>query len=101
MDLADGHFEAMKYLIYHEPQIIHLNLGTGIGTSVLELINAFEKANSIKIPYKVSPRRQGDVASLVADNKLAKNKLNWLPKRDLNKMCIDSWNWHSKNCSIS
>ena len=101
MDLADGHVEAMRYLICNEPQIINLNLGTGIGTSVLELINAFEQANSIKIPYKVSPRRKGDVASLVANNKLAKTKLNWHPKRDLNTMCIDSWNWHSKNLSIS
>ena len=100
MDLADGHFEAMNFLICNDPQIIHLNLGTGIGTSVLDLINSFEKANSIKVPYKFSPRRDGDVASLVANNKLASSKLNWLPKRDLNRMCIDSWNWYSKNFNI-
>ncbi len=101
MDLADGHFEAMKFLISNDPQIIRLNLGTGIGTSVLDLINSFEHANSIKVPYKFSPRRDGDVGSLVANNKLATVKLNWFPKRDLNKMCIDSWNWYSKNCSTN
>ena len=97
MDLADGHFEAMKYLFENEHQIIYLNLGTGIGTSVLELIRAFEESNSIKVPYKFSERRIGDVPNLVANNNLALSKLNWSPKRNINKMCIDSWNWYMKN----
>ena len=97
MDLADGHFEAMKFLISNDPQIIRLNLGTGIGTSVLDLINSFEHANSIKVPYKFSGRRIGDVANLVANNNLAVSKLNWFPKRNINKMCIDSWNWYKNN----
>ncbi len=94
MDLADGHFEAMQFLFNNDPQIIHLNLGTGIGTSVLELIHTFEKTNSIKVPYKFSQRRIGDVANLVANNKLALTKLNWMPKRNIKKMCVDSWNWY-------
>ena len=97
MDLADGHFQAMQYLLRNKPQVVCLNLGTGVGTSVLELIRIFEESNSCKVPYLISNRRIGDVACLIADNKLAISKLNWFPKRDLKKMCQDSWNWNKKN----
>ena len=81
MDLAEGHIKAIKYLCSEKPQILNLNLGTGIGTSVLELINTFQKVNNVKIPHVFKSRRQGDCAILVADSSLAKIKLNWSPKR--------------------
>jgi len=97
MDLADGHIAAMNYIFENENQIRYFNLGTGIGTSVLDLINAFEKSNSCRVPHKFSDRREGDVASLVANNQLAITKLNWSPRRSIKQMCIDTWNWHLKN----
>ena len=100
MDLAEGHLAALNFLQRNESQIININLGTGIGTSVLELINQFQMANKVKIPYKFVARRLGDAASVVADNSLAINLLDWSPKRSLEEMCIDGWNWH-KNSNIS
>ena len=97
MDLADGHVLALEYLFKNNGEIIHLNLGTGIGTSVLELISVFKTVNNLEIPYLFSQRRKGDVASLVADITLAKEKLNWFPTRDLKKMCRDGWKWKKQN----
>ena len=97
MDLADGHIAAMKYLFQNENQIEFFNLGTGIGTSVLDLIKTFEKSNSCLVPYKFDDRRMGDVATLVANNQLAITKLNWSPRRNIEDMCVDSWNWHLRN----
>tara|TARA_Y100001968_G_scaffold281210_1_gene278321 strand:- start:907 stop:1962 length:1056 start_codon:yes stop_codon:yes gene_type:complete len=97
MDLADGHIAALDYLLESESQIINLNLGTGIGTSVLELIHIFESANNIKIPYVYSSRRNGDVASVIANNSKAISCLKWFPKRSLKQMCIDGWKWQSLN----
>ena len=73
-----------------------MNLGTGIGTSVLELINTFEKVNNVKVPFSFDERRQGDNAFVVADNSLAKSILNWIPKRNMEDMCRDGWNWQLK-----
>ncbi len=91
MDLAEGHLAALNFLKENETQIININLGTGLGTSVLELINQFQDANNIRIPYEFTNRRLGDAASVIADNSLAINLLNWLPKRSLKQMCIDGW----------
>jgi len=97
MDLAEGHLSALDHLINEGPQILILNLGTGLGTSVLELINTFQKVNKISVPYSFLGRRDGDSAILVADNSLAKSVLNWEPKRNLEDMCRDGWNWELKN----
>ena len=99
MDLAEGHLFALNYLIKENPQIITVNLGTGKGTSVLQLINNFQNVNDIKIPFKIVGRRQGDNAFVVADNSLAKTLLNWKPKRNLQDMCRHGWNWQKKNPS--
>ena len=72
-------------------------MGTGNGTSVMQLIKVFEEVNDLHIPYKISPRREGDIAYYVADNSLAKKILNWVPQKDIKDMCKDSWNWASKN----
>lgn len=67
------------------------NLGTGRGTSVLELVKAFEKANNIQVPYEIVERRVGDIASCYADAKKAQKELGWVAKRDIVAMCRDSW----------
>ena len=97
MDLAEGHLSALDYLINNRSQILILNLGTGLGTSVLELITTFQEVNNIKVPYVFAGRRDGDNAIVVADNSLAKSVLNWEPKRNLKDMCRDGWNWQMKN----
>ena len=89
--------KARELLIKNKPQILSMNLGTGSGTSVLELISVFEKINGVKIPYHFSKRREGDNAFVVADNSLAKSILNWEPKRSIEEICIDGWNWQQKN----
>ena len=97
MDLAEGHLAALDYLLGTKPQIINLNLGTGKGTSVLELIRCFEAVNNIKIPYVITSRREGDIATLIADNSLSLSCLNWSPKRSLEEMCLDGWKWQKLN----
>ncbi len=97
MDLAEGHLSALNYLLKEKPQILTINLGTGRGTSVLELIKTFENINEIKIPYRFAKRRLGDYAFVVADNSLAKSILNWEPKRSLEEICVNGWNWQKKN----
>lgn len=100
MDLAEGHVAALKKIetaIFKTPQII--NLGTGKGCSVMEILHAFEKASGKVIPYRITRRRPGDVAACYADTKLAKKILGWKAKRDLADMCTDAWRWQSKNPS--
>ena len=97
MDLSEGHVKALDLLLNEEPQIINLNLGNGIGVSVMELINTFEKVNKVKLPYIITERRIGDVAKIVADNSLAFQKLKWSPKRTIEEMCIDGWKWQKLN----
>tara|TARA_B100000073_G_scaffold82687_1_gene63312 strand:+ start:62725 stop:63780 length:1056 start_codon:yes stop_codon:yes gene_type:complete len=97
MDLAEGHLAAMNYLKVNNSQIINFNLGTSKGTSVLELIKTFEKVNKCQIPYKIINRREGDVSSLIANNKKALKYLNWRPKRSLEDMCRDGWKWQENN----
>tara|TARA_B100000965_G_scaffold406804_1_gene448835 strand:- start:2405 stop:3457 length:1053 start_codon:yes stop_codon:yes gene_type:complete len=97
MDLAEGHISALEYLVKNDNQIISLNLGTGLGTSVLELIETFEKVNNIEIPLEFAKRRVGDCSSLIADNSLVSSCLDWSPKRDLKTMCKDGWKWQCLN----
>ena len=97
MDLAEGHISALEYLFNKEPQVINLNLGTGKGTSVLELIDVFQKVNKININYIFSSRREGDLSVVIADNSLAISQLDWNPTRSLEDMCRDGWNWQSNN----
>ena len=97
MDLVEGHFAVLNYLLNHSYQILNLNLGTGKGTSVLELLKTFEETNKVKIPYEITGRREGDVAKLVANNQLALKILNWSPIRDTKDMCRDGWKWQLKN----
>ena len=97
VDLANAHVKALEYLNKNkkleEPLIV--NLGTGKGYSVLEVIKAFENASGVKVPYKITSRRPGDVAELYANPNRAKELLNWEAKRSLEQMCKDSWNWQS------
>lgn len=97
MDLAEGHIAAYEYLRKSESIILNLNIGTGIGTSVLELIKTFNKVNNIEIPFSFKPRREGDLEYLVADNSRILFTLDWKPKRNLNDMCKDGWNWINLN----
>ncbi len=97
MDLAEGHISSLEYLSNEEPQVINLNLGTGKGTSVLDLVDVFQKVNNIKINYVFAPRRAGDSSIVIADNSLAISRLDWNPKRTLEEMCRDGWNWQKIN----
>lgn len=92
-DLAESHIRALEYISETSNNFLNLNIGTGKGTSVLELINTFQEINKVKIPYVFGKRRKGDIASVIADNKLAKNILNWTPQKDLEDMCRDGWHW--------
>lgn len=96
VDLARGHVKALNYLLSGKGSIT-ANLGAGKGYSVLDLVKAFEKASSKKIPYKIVDRRAGDIAAFYADPTLAKDKLDWSVEYDLNRMCEDSWRWQSQN----
>jgi UDP-glucose 4-epimerase len=95
VDLAIGHLNAIEAL--EEPRCDAINLGTGIGYSVLEVIRAFELASGRKIPYSLSPRRSGDVAVCYADPVFAKRTLGWSAQRDLDAMCKSHWAWQSMN----
>ena len=98
MDLSEAHILALEKLLSGNSEgFLTLNIGAGLGVSVLELIKSFENANNIKIPYIFSERRAGDVSSLVADNSKAKKILGWSPKRTLDEMCKDAWNWRLLN----
>lgn len=97
-DLAEGHFDALNYLKSTAGPLI-VNLGSGRGYSVLEIVKMFEKVSGRTIQYKVGPRRMGDVAECWADTKLAQELLNWRPMRDLEKICADAWKWQ-KNCAL-
>lgn len=95
MDLAHGHLVAHNKLTNVGCHAI--NLGTGTGYSVMEMIHAFERTSNQKIPYTIAPRRKGDVASCYADTDHAQSALNWKAERGLEAMCADTWNWIRKN----
>ncbi len=97
VDLAYGHLEALEYLENNDTGVYVHNLGTGIGYSVFDMINAFEKVNGIKIPYSVTARRPGDIATCYADPKKAREELGWEASKNLEDMCRDAWRWQSNN----
>ena len=97
MDLADGHLKALNFLLKNKPKILTLNIGTGKGISVLELIKTFEIVNNVTVPFEFEERRDGDVCKLVADNTKTKNILSWSPSKSLEEMCIDGWRWKTQN----
>ncbi len=96
VDLAKGHVKAIEYAQKNTGSEV-FNLGTGTGYSVLDIVNAFEEVNGIKIPYTIVDRRPGDVAECYADPQKAKNVLGWVAEKDLQTMCRDAWNWQTKN----
>ena len=96
MDLAAGHLAALARLREHAG-LYAVNLGTGAGHSVLEMVSAFEAASGRSIPYRIVARRPGDVARCYADASLAARLLGWRSTRDLNRMCLDAWRWQSRN----
>lgn len=97
MDLADGHVAALKKLTSDDIGCIAYNLGTGRGTSVLEMVAAFEKASGKKIPLKLCARRPGDATAVYASTKKAEKELGWKAKYGIDEMCRDQWKWASKN----
>ena len=96
VDLAIGHIKALKKLETEKGVLIY-NLGIGIGYSVLDVINAFEKATNIKIKYKFKPRRDGDIAEYYANPNKAEKELGWKAERSIEKMCEDAWRWQTNN----
>lgn len=96
MDLADGHVAALEYLVSNQAMIT-VNLGTGIGYSVLDVVEAFAANSRKNIPYEILPRRLGDVAINYADATAAKTLLGWQASRNLDDMCRDTWHWQSSN----
>lgn len=91
-DLAEGHGAALEYL-RRRGGLLTVNLGTGQGHSVLEMVRAFERASGRAIPYAIGPRRAGDIAQCWADPALAYELLGWKSKRGLDQMCADTWRW--------
>ncbi|WP_431099873.1 UDP-glucose 4-epimerase GalE [Roseateles noduli] len=96
VDLAEGHVAALNFLLRGD-ESIWVNLGTGRGYSVLELVQAFAAASGREVPYEIVARRPGDVAACYADPALARDKLGWTARFDLQRMCEDSWRWQSAN----
>jgi len=96
VDLAEGHVAALRRL-FDASGSFTVNLGTGQGASVLEVVRAYENASGRAVPYKIAPRRPGDVAACYADAHLAESLLGWRARLDLARMCEDSWRWQSQN----
>jgi len=99
MDLADGHRAALDCLVAEPAQLLTLNLGSGQGASVLEVIRSFERASGRNVPYDIVARREGDAPTTVADPALAFQRLGWQTKRSLENICRDGWAWQSANPS--
>ena len=96
VDLALGHLKALERLQQHK-ECLAINLGTGVGYSVLDMVHAFEQASGKPIPYRIGPRRTGDIASCYADPSLALAMLGWRAERGLQDMCADAWHWQNSN----
>ena len=96
VDLAKGHVSALEKLDKEQNGMYIYNLGTGTGYSVLDMVKAFEKSTGKKVPYKIAPRRQGDIATCYAEPKKAKEELGWTATKTLEDMCKDSWNYINK-----
>lgn len=96
LDLAQGHVRAIDYLLSNQG-LLTVNLGTGRGYSVLEVVRAFEVASGRSVPYRIVARRSGDIAQCYADPATANRLLGWAAQRDLAQMCADAWKWQSSN----
>lgn len=99
VDLAIGHLKALEALerATHRTECLTVNLGTGTGYSVLEIVRAFEQASGKPVAYRIAPRRPGDVAACYADPSQAATLLGWQAKRNLAEMCADTWKWQGLN----
>jgi UDP-glucose 4-epimerase len=96
VDLARGHVAAVKFALQNQgPHIV--NLGTGVGYSVLDVVNAFAKTTGVEIPYEIKPRREGDVTISLANPQKAKELLGWQAEFNLEDMCRDTWRWQQQN----
>lgn len=93
VDLAKAHVKSLDFLNTSEDQVTALNIGTGKGTSVLEIINTFEKVNNVKVPYIIGPRRDGDIASCYASCAKAESLLGWKAELSLEQSLEDAWRW--------
>lgn len=96
VDLAQGHVCAVERLLERKG-VLTLNLGTGRGYSVIEMVKAFERASGRSVPYSIAPRRPGDIAQCWADPALAEQELGWVATRGIDAMCVDTWRWQSAN----
>ena len=96
VDLAEGHVAALRFLL-NGRESLTVNLGTGRGYSVLEVVRAYEAASGRPVPYRIAPRRPGDIAACYADPALAQRTLGWQARHDLRRMCEDSWRWQQMN----
>lgn len=96
VDLAEGHLSALDAL-QTKAGVLTVNLGTGKGYSVLEIVSAFERASGRQVPYRIAPRRIGDIASCYADPSLARSLLNYQARRGIDAMCQDAWRWQQMN----
>ena len=96
VDLAKGHIKALQALT-EKPEVMTVNLGTGKGYSVLDMIKAFEKTSGRSVPYEIVDRRAGDIAACYADPSYAAKKLDWKAEHELDEMCQDTWRWQSNN----
>lgn len=96
VDLARGHVAAIQYCKEHQG-VEAINLGTGRGTSVLQMVDTFQRVNDVKIPYEFAPRRPGDNATCYACTDKAEEILHWTAQKTLEEMCRDSWRWQSQN----
>lgn len=96
VDLSIGHVKALEKIEREGNGLFIYNLGTGTGYSVLDMVNAFEKSTGKNVPYKIAPRRAGDIATMYADPKKAKEELGWVAEKNLEDMCKDSWNYLEK-----
>ena len=96
VDLARGHVAAIDYANHHAGCEI-INLGTGVGYSVLDIVHAFQQVNDVPVPYRIAPRRPGDVDACYADPARAKALLHWQAEKILEDMCQDAWRWQRNN----
>jgi len=96
VDLAKGHVAALRKLM-QQPGLVTVNLGTGCGYSVLEMVKAFEQASGRRVPYEIVERRPGDVAQCYADLTYVFEVLGWKAKWGIERMCEDAWRWQSSN----
>ncbi len=97
MDLAEGHLSAIQYMAKKKTGLFTFNLGTGNGNSVLQMLEAMEKACGHELNYQIGDRRPGDIATCYADPALAEKEMGWKATRTLDEMCADLWSWQSKN----